>query len=96
MCRKSDCHHDQDTDSPGLAARGGMACVRFYRRYLSAPLHFLAGPGAGCRFEPSCSAYGLEALRRHGFFKGSALAFWRILRCGPWSRGGADPVPPKK
>ena len=73
-----------------------MGCVRFYQKYLSRPLHFLAGPGSGCRFEPSCSAYALEAIRRHGFFKGSALGFWRIVRCNPFSHGGHDPVPEKK
>lgn len=73
-----------------------MACVRFYQKYLSRPLHYLAGPGAGCRFEPSCSAYTLEAIRRHGFFKGSALGLWRIVRCNPFCHGGHDPVPEKK
>jgi len=49
-----------------------------------------------CRFDPSCSAYMLEALRLHGAFKGSALGLWRILRCNPWCDGGHDPVPPRK
>ncbi|HET9794244.1 MAG TPA: membrane protein insertion efficiency factor YidD [Thermoanaerobaculia bacterium] len=46
-----------------------------------------------CRFTPTCSLYGLEAVRRHGFFPGLALAGWRVLRCNPWSKGGNDPVP---
>lgn len=49
--------------------------------------------GNGCRFEPSCSTYALEALRRHGALRGSALAGWRLLRCQPWCQGGCDPVP---
>ncbi len=47
-----------------------------------------------CRFEPSCSAYAIEALRRHGALRGLALAAWRILRCNPWGGCGHDPVPP--
>ncbi|WP_089773727.1 membrane protein insertion efficiency factor YidD [Ruania alba] len=46
-----------------------------------------------CRYHPSCSAYAIDALRRHGPLKGTALAGWRLLRCNPWSRGGVDQVP---
>lgn len=46
-----------------------------------------------CRFEPSCSRYALEALRRHGPFRGTLLAVWRVLRCNPFNAGGYDPVP---
>ena len=49
--------------------------------------------GANCRFEPSCSHYAIEALTRHGALRGGALSAWRILRCNPWTAGGADPVP---
>jgi putative membrane protein insertion efficiency factor len=49
--------------------------------------------GNACRFEPSCSAYALEALGRHGAVAGSALTGWRLLRCHPWCNGGLDPVP---
>jgi putative membrane protein insertion efficiency factor len=49
--------------------------------------------GAHCRFEPSCSCYAIEALRRHGAARGSALAAMRVLRCNPWTPGGDDPVP---
>jgi putative membrane protein insertion efficiency factor len=51
---------------------------------------------ARCRFLPTCSAYGLEALEKHGFIKGSALLFKRIAKCHPWGASGVDPVPPKK
>ena len=47
-----------------------------------------------CRFEPSCSTYAIEALRRHGALRGASLAAWRILRCNPWGPSGPDPVPP--
>jgi putative membrane protein insertion efficiency factor len=46
-----------------------------------------------CRFEPSCSAYAIEALRTHGAVRGSALAAWRVARCNPWGGCGYDPVP---
>lgn len=49
--------------------------------------------GDVCRYFPSCSAYGLEAVTLHGAVKGSGLAVWRILRCNPWSHGGIDHVP---
>ncbi len=49
-----------------------------------------------CRFTPTCSQYAIEAIETHGVFKGSALAAWRIIRCNPFSKGGYDPVPPKK
>lgn len=49
--------------------------------------------GDVCRYFPSCSAYGLEAVTVHGVIKGSALTAWRILRCNPWGHGGIDHVP---
>ncbi len=52
--------------------------------------------GGACRFTPTCSQYAMEAIETHGLIKGSALAFWRILRCNPFCKGGYDPVPPKK
>ncbi|RPJ49084.1 MAG: membrane protein insertion efficiency factor YidD [Candidatus Latescibacterota bacterium] len=48
---------------------------------------------ASCRFEPSCSAFALEALDRHGAIRGGALAVRRVLRCHPFHAGGHDPVP---
>ena len=50
--------------------------------------------GNACRFEPTCSAYALQALRQHGALRGAALGGWRIVRCHPWCKGGLDPVPP--
>jgi putative membrane protein insertion efficiency factor len=48
-----------------------------------------------CRFEPTCSTYGIEALKEHGFVRGLALSLYRILRCNPLCDGGWDPVPKK-
>jgi len=64
-----------------------MAAVRAYRYLLSPWL------GSACRFEPTCSAYALEALQRHGAAAGSALTLGRLARCQPWCPGGHDPVP---
>ena len=74
------------TNLPRLIA---MGFIKFYR-YAISPL--MAGR---CRFYPTCSAYGLEALDRHGFLKGSKLTLLRLLRCHPWHPGGFDPVPEK-
>lgn len=52
--------------------------------------------GGQCRFYPSCSHYGEQAIRTHGALKGSALAVWRILRCNPFGKGGVDPVPTRR
>ena len=68
--------------------RLAMALIRFYRKYLSG-----LKPTPTCRFTPTCSAYGLEAFEKRGFFAGMALTLWRILRCSPLSPAGYDPVP---
>lgn len=70
--------------------------VLFYKRFLSKPLHLLAGPMSGCRFTPSCSTYFIQAVETHGAVKGAALGIWRILRCNPWGGCGHDPVPPRR
>jgi putative membrane protein insertion efficiency factor len=72
---------------PGTVARLLLRMVGFYRRYVSPTLP------PSCRFEPSCSAYAVEALTRHGAARGSWLTLRRLLRCGPWHPGGHDPVP---
>ena len=70
--------------------------IRLYQLFLSPLLHWLAGPGFGCRYTPSCSEYAREAIELHGGFKGSVLAIKRIGRCHPFSKYGYDPVPEKK
>ena len=64
-----------------------IAAVRGYRLLLSPWL------GNSCRFEPTCSAYTLEALEIHGATAGVYLGLRRIARCHPWCAGGFDPVP---
>lgn len=63
--------------------------IRFYQRVISP----LTPPS--CRFEPSCSEYGAQAILAHGVLKGVLLGTWRILRCHPFCEGGLDPVPDK-
>ncbi|CUI16005.1 conserved hypothetical protein [Candidatus Protochlamydia naegleriophila] len=64
-----------------------MLFIRFYQ-YTISPLL-----GLTCRFYPSCSQYTIEALQKHGPFRGSWLGLKRICRCHPWHPGGHDPVP---
>jgi len=68
--------------------------VRLYRWILSPLKNILFGPLGRCRFEPTCSTYALEALQKHGPFRGSGLAVRRVCRCHPWGDCGHDPVPP--
>ncbi len=65
-----------------------LALIRLYQLTLSKAL-----PQNTCRFTPTCSHYGYQAIARHGLIKGAWLATWRVLRCQPFSRGGYDPVP---
>ncbi len=67
--------------------------IRAYQWTLSPVLTFLAGPGGGCRFEPTCSAYCLEAVEVWGAARGSWLGLKRLGRCQPWGGQGYDPVP---
>jgi uncharacterized protein len=60
--------------------------IRFYQRFIS------PGLPRRCKYEPTCSAYALQALRRYGLARGLVLAGWRLLRCNPFSHGGFDPV----
>lgn len=72
-------------------SRLAVASIDVYRRALSPGL---TSTGlVRCRFTPTCSAYGREAIVRYGSPRGFALAAGRILRCHPWAQGGADPVP---
>ncbi len=69
-----------------LARRVAVAPIRAYRRVVSPLL------APRCRYAPSCSAYGLQAIEEFGILRGLVLAGWRVLRCNPWSHGGHDPV----
>lgn len=69
--------------------------IHIYQWTISPVLHWLAGPGAGCKFEPTCSRYFAEAVETHGALRGLRLGVKRICRCGPWCQGGDDPVPPR-
>jgi uncharacterized protein len=69
-------------------ARVLTAAITGYRRFISPLL------GPHCRFAPSCSAYALEAVQKHGALRGSWLAVRRLARCHPFNPGGFDPVPP--
>ena len=61
--------------------------IRFYQLCIS------PYKPACCRFTPTCSAYAIQAFRKHGPIKGLLLTIWRILRCNPWGGSGYDPVP---
>ena len=65
-----------------------LAMIRGYQAVVSPSL-----PPNTCRFYPSCSHYGYQAIYKHGAIKGAFMAVWRVLRCNPWNPGGYDPVP---
>jgi uncharacterized protein len=64
-----------------------LGLIAVYQRWIS-PM-----TGRRCRYEPTCSAYAAQAVRRFGVVRGALLAAWRLLRCNPFSHGGFDPVP---
>lgn len=64
-----------------------ICLVRMYQMLISPLL------GRNCRFEPTCSEYAVQALRKHGAIWGTALTVVRLVKCGPWHPGGLDPVP---
>lgn len=64
-----------------------LAAIAAYRRWISPSLP------RRCRYEPTCSAYAAESIRRFGVVRGTLLGSWRLLRCNPLSHGGFDPVP---
>ncbi len=65
-----------------------ISLIKFYRKYISP----LKGHST-CIFYPTCSEYAIQAYEKYGFFKGTLLTVWRVLRCNPWGKGGYDPVP---
>ncbi|SQI44484.1 Putative membrane protein insertion efficiency factor [Leminorella richardii] len=74
--------------SSSAGARLLIMLIRGYQLFISPLL------GPHCRFRPTCSQYGIEALRRFGMLKGSWLTIKRVLKCHPLHEGGDDPVPP--
>lgn len=66
-----------------------ISIIKFYQKYISS-----RRPPC-CRFYPTCSQYGLQAVERYGAFVGGFMTLWRILRCNPFVPGGFDPVPEK-
>ena len=69
-----------------LARQVVIAPIRVYQRLISPALP------RRCKYEPTCSAYAVQAIRRFGILRGLVLAVWRLLRCNPFSHGGFDPV----
>jgi putative membrane protein insertion efficiency factor len=65
-----------------------LGVIRLYQLTLSRMM-----PANTCRFYPSCSRYGFEAVRKYGVLRGGLMAAWRVLRCNPFNPGGYDPVP---
>jgi hypothetical protein len=78
---------------PSLAARAAILLIRAYRAALSPMI--LAMTRDGCRFEPSCSQYAAQAIKRHGALRGTLLSMRRLSRCHPLGGHGYDPVPPR-
>jgi len=65
-----------------------LKLIKFYQKYLS-----LANFGINvCRFEPRCSEYAYQAVSKYGVLKGSLMGLWRVIRCNPFGRRGADPL----
>jgi putative membrane protein insertion efficiency factor len=65
-----------------------LALIRLYQKIISPTL-----PEGTCRFYPSCSHYGYQAIYKYGALKGIVMTSWRVLRCNPFNHGGFDPVP---
>jgi putative membrane protein insertion efficiency factor len=97
----SELHFDHDHDYPNeprvrdlplgliyLPRLVLLGLIRLYQKTLSRGL-----PANSCRFYPSCSHYGYQAIYKHGVIKGGWLATWRIMRCNPFNPGGFDPIP---
>ena len=71
-----------------------LKLIKIYQKTLSLDHGFMKDmfPGGYCRYHPTCSEYGYDAIKKYGLFKGGIKTAWRILRCNPFSKGGNDPV----
>ena len=83
--------HDKNKNPPyyNILAWVMLGVIHAYRLVLSPYM------GKQCKFQPTCSQYGLDSIQTHGAIKGGLLTLWRIVRCNPWTKGGYDPTPPK-
>ena len=77
-----------------LPRRLAVRLIKLYQRTLSFDHGSMKHvyPHGFCRFYPTCSQYGVEAIEKYGIIKGGLMTSWRILRCNPWNKGGNDPV----
>jgi len=68
--------------------------IKIYQKTISFDHGFfkIFYPHGFCRFAPSCSQYGVEALTKYGLIRGGLMTVWRVIRCNPWNKGGYDPV----
>ncbi|MFA5128940.1 MAG: membrane protein insertion efficiency factor YidD [Patescibacteria group bacterium] len=71
-----------------------LKVIKVYQKTLSFDHGFFSFlfPNGFCRFHPTCSEYGYAAIEKYGIFRGGTKAFWRVLRCNPFSKGGFDPL----
>lgn len=71
-----------------------LKIIRLYQKTLSFDHGFpkIFFPNGWCRFHPTCSEYGYQAIKKYGIIKGGFMALWRVVRCNPWNKGGNDPV----
>jgi putative membrane protein insertion efficiency factor len=71
-----------------------LKLIKIYQKTLSFDHGFFARfyPNGFCRFRPTCSEYGYQAVEKYGVIKGGLMAIWRIARCNPWNKGGYDPL----
>jgi hypothetical protein len=88
---------EQTSDSVAGLSAGKARLIAVVRTVATAPIvayQRLISPAIPrrCKYEPTCSRYAVEAIKRYGILRGAVLAAWRLLRCNPWSYGGYDPV----
>ncbi|MFA6255254.1 MAG: membrane protein insertion efficiency factor YidD [Patescibacteria group bacterium] len=71
-----------------------LQLIRIYQKTLSFDHGIFRHlfPNGFCRFHPTCSEYGYQAIEKYGVIKGGRMALWRVIRCNPWNKGGYDPL----
>ena len=71
-----------------------LSMIKIYQKTISFDHGWFSRffPYGYCRFHPTCSEYGYQAVKKYGVIRGGLLAVWRILRCNPWNKGGHDPL----